>query len=1532
MVINILEVDRIRKINLPNKIYGSYAISDSNGNMLANIEAENNKWMLKHNDDIEITCEGQVTQDVVLQDYFNYTIKNKENNSVMELMPTPKYDNYYRYTINKTSLKISNDASADICYSNGAFNGKSITLTKDGNHWICESNGLKAYVLDKVFRKRNLFQGDYIFFDGLKVIVINNLLLVNNPNNRVAISNNNSLTPYKFIPQKMVYQTGITNDQKRFNKDEFFYKSPRFRSIREPKEISITPPPNMQENTQVTPTILTIGPALTTSSMSAFSLFQSLQSYALGETTFSRVVPTLLSAGVMLASSFLWPSLTRAYQKRIVKKNVIINRKAYLKYLDDKQQEINERKSLEQQIIVENSLPLEECQSIIYNRKRNLWERNIEDDDFLSVNIGIGSEKSMIEVPDSSTKGFSIGDESYLEKEYNKVLDSAKYIDNVPLGLSLVDHKITAVVGNNILTKYFLDGIFLKIMTFHSYRDLKIIVLTNEDNSYLWEYLKVIPHCWDNLKQNRYFATNQKDINIVTSNIENIFNERLASQSKKDEGSEQKKEDDGAKAEGEAPYKSFRTYYLIFIDDYEKVRDNPTISKILRYKTNLGFSIIIRNNKLSNLPSECKTFIDVESDKSGLFESDITEDNQKVFKADFNRNIDMYGCALRLANIPMRAEKAKYELPSSISFLTMYNVGKVEQLNSLERWHKNNPVASLAVPVGVCQDGELFNMDAHEKGWGPHGLVAGTTGSGKSEWLITYILSLAVNFHPDEVQFVIIDYKGGGLALSFENKQMGIRLPHLAGTITNLDKSTINRALVSITAELQRRQRMFNAAREKLHLSSMDIYKYQEHYRKGELDEPISHLFIISDEFAELKSQEPEFLNQLVSTARIGRSLGVHLILATQKPSGVVNDQIWSNSRFHVCLRVQDKSDSMEMIKTPDAAMLKTTGAFYLQVGYNEYYALGQSAYSGAKYHPSNIIKKKIDDSVQKIDNLGNVKDTYELQTEEKTDNTDHGEELLNIVKYLNDISKQEHVHGKQLWLPNISETIYLDDVKKKYGWKPTPYVLNTCIGEYDNPALQLQNLLSIDIGKNTAVFGETGSGKENLLTTMIWSCITEHSPDEVNFYLIDYGAETLRVFSKYPQVGEVAFQNNPDQVISTIQLVLDEIDRRRGLFADYDGTYESYIKNSGKKLPRIVVVINAWDMFIDSVRRVPDVLDIVFRDSVKMGVSFILSTTVNSAINGRRLQNIDNIVMMHLADDYGYRNISNCPKELIPHNNFGRGITSIDANNETYCEFQTAFVTKRDDINKLIKLNADNFNKFYKTRAKSLPKIPENVTSEKLTKFITDINNIPVGYNFHEKDVAKFDFLREKLMLISVNDIKQNIQSIYGFINIISKTPGTAVRVVDLSKLYQGSNVDIKLFTDKYEAVMLALDEDMKKRKSTQNKTFNIILGAGLLKTRLTDQGKKILTDYMKDVNNYNLGTTILIDNYQRLRTLKIEPWYAQINTSYGIWIGTGIDTQNIYNVKDITMEERKLHYDGLAFLIVDSEYHIIKTVLDEE
>lgn len=271
-----------------------------------------------------------------------------------------------------------------------------------------------------------------------------------------------------------------------------------------------------------------------------------------------------------------------------------------------------------------------------------------------------------------------------------------------------------------------------------------------------------------------------------------------------------------------------KTHYLVITDYFRLLRTFDTIKHILADETeNLGISFIILNQDLSAVPSECSHIIHVALNNSFMIEKILNSNNNVAFRLDLNPYIQKDTYIRILANTPLELDLlGGGNIPTKYGFLEMYDVGKIEQLNIINRWMKNNPIHSLQVPIGIGASGDIITLDLHEKYHGPHGLIARTTGSGKSEFIITYILSLAVDFHPEEVQFILFDYKGGGLALAFVNNETGVRLPHLSGTITNLDTNEINRSLASIESELKRRQRMFNEAREKSNDSTMDIYKY----------------------------------------------------------------------------------------------------------------------------------------------------------------------------------------------------------------------------------------------------------------------------------------------------------------------------------------------------------------------------------------------------------------------------------------------------------------------------------------------------------------------------------------------------------------------------------------------------------------------------------------------------------------------------------------------------------------------------------
>ena len=543
-------------------------------------------------------------------------------------------------------------------------------------------------------------------------------------------------------------------------------------------------------------------------------------------------------------------------------------------------------------------------------------------------------------------------------------------------------------------------------------------------------------------------------------------------------------------------------------------------------------------------------------------------------------------------------------------------------------WKDNNPTRSLKTEIGVNTVGDPFVLDLHEKQHGPHGLIAGMTGSGKSEFIISYVLSMAVNYSPEEVAFVLIDYKGGGLAGAFVNSETGKRLPHVVGTITNLDKTEINRALASINSELTRRQQVFNDVRLKTGEGTIDIYKYQRLYRDGVIKEPMPHLIIVCDEFAELKDQQPDFMEDLVSTARIGRSLGVHLILATQKPSGVVDGQIWSNSKFKVCLKVQDKQDSMEMIRNDLAAEIKQVGRFYLLVGYSEYFAIGQAAWAGAQYYPNNEFKKSVDKNLYLIDNTGSVSKTINNVISKRLLHSE-GEELTNIVKYLIHIGEETPLKINQLWLDRVPNEVYVESLSKKYNYVKEDYVINPIIGEYDNPSSQQQGLLTINLKNNgnTLIYGMNDSGKDEFLQTLTYSMLKNYSTDELNLYILDFGAETLSNFRNAPQVGDVVINGDDEKINNLAKLLSFELNKRKKLFTSFGGNYENYIKNSPKKLPNIVVEINSIEILNELYNDIIDKFYPIIRDGNKYGIYFIITTETQSSVKMKVVQSCKNSI-----------------------------------------------------------------------------------------------------------------------------------------------------------------------------------------------------------------------------------------------------------------------------------------------------------------
>ncbi len=1523
MIVRLIKKKKIYNFTLPTKIAGNYWITDNDylGNVrnLINVEEDNGKWKIKSDFETKIMSGEMEVESAYLKNYSLYFLKINTDNEYVILYCSPTVDKEsYRLRLrDQKELLIGNYGKAPICFNFPLVSREHAKLSYNDGVWVIQDLNSKygTYVNSIAVTARQLQYGDIIFIMGLKIIVLKDTLIINNIGSNLSIDNN-YLESISSVVQKQVEFDNPDEETIEFYKeDDYFYRAPRFKTGIIDANIVIDSPPGEMDKEDDTPLIYTLGPMLTMGMSSMSTGISALQNVINGTADLETVAPTLAMTGAMMATMFLWPSMQRRYAKKKAKQNEKERKIKYLKYLDEKKESIQAEMKIQRQILIDNYLPLDQTKEIIYQKKRNLWEREINQDDFLDLRLGVGSSelRGNVSIPEEH---FAMHTDEML-KELYKVGAESRTLENVPVSLNFINRNIVAIIGTAANKKQFIDGLILQMITFHSYEDLKIVVFTNSQNESSWEYLKVAPHCWSNDKSFRYFATNLDEAKEISLELEKVMQGRKTS------------DDNGRVETNMADYHSYRPYFLILTDDYKSVRDIELLKDVCGMPVNYGFSLVVISPRLVNIPNECNAFISIGDKKSGVFENELVANKQKEFIADFDPTLNIYECCKIVANIPIDIARQEQALPTSISFLEMCNVGMVEQLNILNRWRVNDPTKTLQTPVGFDKSRELFKLDLHEKAHGPHGLIAGMTGSGKSEFIITYVLSMAMNYHPYEVSFILIDYKGGGLAGAFENRETGIKLPHLAGTITNLDTVEMNRSLASIQSELRKRQKQFNEARDKLNESTIDIYKYQSLYRRGLVDKPISHLFIISDEFAELKDQRPEFMDQLISTARIGRSLGVHLILATQKPSGVVNDQIWSNSKFRVCLRVQDKSDSMDMIKCPDAAELKNTGRFYLQVGYNELFAMGQAAWAGAQYYPTEKRKKKVDQSITIVDNVGSPIKSLDTKQGDVIVQS-QGEEITNIIRYIVSEAAKEEISIEQLWLPRIPDIIYTDDLKKKYNYKPVRNIINPIIGEYDDPDNQSQNLLTLQLSElgNTIIFGSAGNGKELMLSGLIYSCITDHNSNEVNFYIMDFGAETLTMFKNAPHVGEVMLSTDEEKIANTFKYVNTVLEERKKVFTDYNGSFDFYINHGGKQIPLIVVIINNVEALLETYEVYEDPLLQMTRDCQKYGVIFIFTTNGPNTVRYRMRQNFRQNVVLQFNDPGDYSSVLPGVRKKEPSKVYGRGMISL----EGIYEFQTAYAYREDKMSDYIKVVCEKLNNVCNYQAVNIPILPEIIRQEDLKSYIGSLKTIPVGITKDTLLPATFDLNNKFMYNITGDDISAEPAFIKGLIHNLSMLQNSETIVMDVNSLFSSIEYENLIYTsDKcipgIERLTQAVDQN-----NPEKTTIVVIMGINSMLGKMDPDTKKKFTDLIMASKQLGNIKYVFIETIDVIKTNAFEAWYkGNADMSEAVWIGNGISNQ--FTIK-VTTNSRVLRQEvepGFGWIVKKGKAELLKFISDE-
>jgi S-DNA-T family DNA segregation ATPase FtsK/SpoIIIE len=1522
MIIYFIENEKIYTYKLPSVPSGNYILHDydQNGNKrsLINVEGTNGKWIIKENDDTTLYYQGEIYKELQLIPYYFYQMVAYGTDSIVVYV-APGYDNTFQcYQMTNDTKIVVGDTNYDVNYSFLSEKTLEITLKNNIFSFKSLSSNANIYVNKNKMTEGKLNNFDEIFCNGIRLIFLGNKIYMNNPDQNLMIISNNLTNPtYTLAAENFTPQTELFRDF--YDAKDYYYKSQVFLKGIEKIDLTIANPPQKQVDKK-NPLLMTIIPSLLLGSTSILmGYFAFINMGKKGEDWENNIL-TIIMCVTMLVASIIWPFVERFYE-RFVDFNTEQNRKRrYKKYLIEKEKILKQKQNDQKVALIENYISLKECQETILKKTPNLFSRNWDNNAFLEVRLGVG---------DVSLFGDIIHEKQEYKEVDDKLLDMAdklisKYdhIPDAPFHLSLYEKKdVVFISSEKALLWQVMESIILQLITYHSYYNLKIVILTNKGNDNALQLLKDSPFCFSDDKKTRYYAEEFEEGQFVSDSLVEIFNYRLkASETEKNE-------------EGERNQKNF-PYYLIISDNINNYHNLRIINEVLETKINCGFGIITFDSKISNVPDGFKNFVSFDEKEGHFFTSDMKDEKLKSFNLELPQDINITACINAVSNTPILKQTTdSSNLPETLGFLEMYGVGKIEQLNIENRWRTSNISQSLQAPVGVDVNGNILSLDLHEKKHGPHGLIAGMTGSGKSEFIISYVLSLAINYSPREVQFVLIDYKGGGLAGAFENRKTNKKLPHLVGTITNLDKSEMNRTLVSINSELHRRQRIFNEAKERLNTGTIDIYKYQQLVREGKLEEPLSHLFIICDEFAELKQQQPDFMEELISTARIGRSLGVHLILATQKPSGVVDDQIWSNSKFKVCCKVQTAEDSTEMINKPDAAFIKEVGRFYLQVGYDEYFTQGQSAYTGVNYIPSDKIKSTVATDIEIINNYGEIIKSIKEEKEEESQES-RGEELVNIIDYLIEVAKKEGYENSQLWLDSIPEEVLYTNLRNAYNYEDKPYDIKPLIGVFDDPANQRQGPVNLDLVErgNTFISGIAGSGKSTLISTMLYSIVTNHSPQEVNIFIIDLLTESLTKFMNFPQVSEVITRSDSSKINKLFYFLQNQVEKRKRYYALNGGNFE-YEKAEGKTtFPSYIIVVNGIEVLKEGYEDlVSNVFGSLAREVNHYGIYFYVTGTEPGALGFTLENSFSTNITMRLADTTVYSTVFGlgCP---VPKTNPGRGIIEIEG---SPYEFQAAEISRMEDLDQVMKATKLTLNQAYAEKAPSLPTIPTYVNISSLRNEQISLASLPIGFEEKSACLMYYDF-SDLINVITYGNIKSALSFAGALVTLFQFLNNTKNFVISSNKDFEINNIkeNTKVYTNSFINIIKVLNTNFNKLREEPNDNMYIVTIFDYNELQVFLKGKQkedpsIITLDDLIVNSKDLKNIryIIVDGSSHMKTFDNYAWYNLVQQNKGILLSKNIEDQELFKTDEMMIEQQTINRDE-AVVFVNNTQDTIKFI----
>ena len=1040
-----------------------------------------------------------------------------------------------------------------------------------------------------------------------------------------------------------------------------FYRSPRIRRSAITSEIEILSPPNTGSRPSVSWLSILLPPSMMIIIMLLIS-------------SFTRNINMLFYTLPMSSVSIMIAVINYRSQNKKWLQTQELAEKKYHEHLHEKENEITECETEYISLLSSVNPGILECVSVAKNISRRLWERTASDSDFLNIRLGVGEvfSNAKVKIP----KEQLVLEENQFLKEAAKLKSKHEILSGVPVCYSFLESPVTGVEGTRESVKKVVWSIIINIATHHSYEDVKIVCVYPEHEKEEWEWIRWLPHVWNDERTKRFMSCtfeNQNDTSQQkTKKQDNTARAMLRELSETLKFRQRESSDDKNNSIPETPF-----YFLICAD---KNLVESSGEKFLPNSSTLGFAVLYAYGDIRTLPKECNAIIDCgDWNKTPRGSIQMTFDNEtgKIFIPDgVYLNISVADRFARyLAPVRVHSSGSSGLLPSKALLFDGLGVKTVEELDVLRRWKDSRSYSSLAVPIGIKSNGDMFYFDAHESKMGPHGVVAGTSGSGKSEMLTAWLLSLALHFSPKDLNILLIEFKGNDLS------NILAVLPHVAGVVNNLQgANVIERSLISLAAENERRQKIFANLTD---LATKSLPAYQEYQKKHpELNiEELPFLIVVLDEFAEFKKQFPEQIDKFVQIARVGRSTGLYMVLSTQSPSGIVPPQIESNVKFSICLRTANTGESKELIGTTDAFFISRPGRAYVKVGDSVYEQI-QTFFSKVSYNPDRNEKESISDiNLVEISGERINPQVYDKTVRVSDDIKTEGQVL---VSHIIDVARKNNFSSaRPVWTKLLPKHLALSLLDDEYNitrafsdnkWKECNDGLKIPVGLLDRPELQKQEpfMLNFMSDGHQILFGAPSSGKTTFLQTAILSAALSYTPEQLQFLIFDFGSGSMRTFEDLPHTLMVANSKKQDKLQQAEEFLLHELDSRNNLFESQRvSTLAAYKKVSGKNMPVILVAI---DNITVVKNQFPDMMDSIVKiasEGGSLGI-YLLITCVGSSIF-KLEEYIKSKHALELTDISEYRSLVGAASKQAPERFPGRGFT------QGPLEFQTALCVEGD-------------------------------------------------------------------------------------------------------------------------------------------------------------------------------------------------------------------------------------------------------------